>query len=239
MIGAACAVLFRGGPATPLIRQKTGPSMPLAQWSRSQSPERSRTVPDVLTPERDLLNIRPRFFSAGHAGLALALFSSSAAQAQITQLDTVQVTATRSEEKVDSVPASVSVVTDEQMRARGAHDLRSALALVSGVEITPGGDGGPAGSVPAFWGLREFDAFLLVVDGVPYGGAFNPQLTTLSMDNVERIEVLRGAAPVMYGATSSVGVIHVIHYPPGKTPRRASIGIGTRNSASASVSADI
>ena len=42
-------------------------------------------MPDVLTPERDLLNIRPRFFSAGHAGLALALFSSSAAQAQIAR----------------------------------------------------------------------------------------------------------------------------------------------------------
>src|SRR6185295_7496415 len=46
---------------------------------------------------------------------------------------------------------------------------------------------------------------------VPWGGAFNPALPTLDLTNVERIEVLRGAAPVMYGATSFVGVIHVIH----------------------------
>ncbi len=44
---------------------------------------------------------------------------------------------------------------------------------------------------PALWGLREFDAFLLVVDGVPWGGAFNPALTTLDLTNVERIDVLR------------------------------------------------
>jgi len=184
------------------------------------------------------LKIHPASVLGGRAGLLLALFSG-AAQAQITQLDTVQVTATRSPERIDSVPASVSVVTDEQMRAHGAHDLRSALALVAGVEISPGGDGGPAGSVPAFWGLREFDAFLLVIDGVPYGGAFNPQLTTLSLDNVERIELMRGAAPVMYGATSFVGVIQVIHYAPGHAPRHARLSLGSHDSAGAAVSADI
>jgi TonB family protein len=56
----------------------------------------------------------------------------------------------------------------------GARDLRSALSSAIGVEIAPGGDSGPASSVPDFWGLKEFDAFLLVVDGVPWGGAFNP-----------------------------------------------------------------
>ncbi|MCX6943422.1 MAG: MFS transporter, partial [Opitutales bacterium] len=40
---------------------------------------------------------------------------------------------------------------------------------------------GPAGSAPGFWGLREVDAFLLVVDGVPYGGAFNPALASLDL----------------------------------------------------------
>jgi outer membrane receptor protein involved in Fe transport len=184
------------------------------------------------------VNNRRHHLSAGRAGLALALFGG-AAQAQIVELDAVQVTATRSEQKVDAVPASISVVTDEQMHAHGARDLTSALALVAGVEITPGGDGGPAGSVPALWGLREFDAFLLVVDGVPYGGAFNPQLASLSLDNVERIEVLRGAAPVMYGATSFVGVIQVIHYAPGHTRRHANLAAGSHDSAGAALWTDI
>lgn len=143
-----------------------------------------------------------------------------------TELAPLQVTATRLPESVDAIPASVTVVRGAELRARGAFDLRTALALVAGVEAPGGSDAGPAGSVPAFMGLREFDAFLLVVDNVPVGGAFNPQLTTLDLTNVERIEVMRGAAPVVYGATSFVGVIHVIHYAAGAGPAIAAVSAG-------------
>lgn len=102
----------------------------------------------------------------------------------------IQVTATRIPEETGTLPASLTVVTGEDLHRRGARDLTAALALVAGVSIAPGGDSGPAGSVPEFWGLREFDAFLLTVDGVPWGGAFNPALATLDLDDVERIEIL-------------------------------------------------
>jgi len=131
--------------------------------------------------------------------------------------DTVEVTATRIPELIENIPVSITVVTGEQLRARGANDLRSALALVAGVEATSGGDAGPGGSVPALWGLREADAFLLVVDNVPWGGAFNPATPSIDLTGVARIEVLRGAAPVMFGATSFVGVIHVIHDAAGES----------------------
>src|SRR5215212_1308116 len=111
-------------------------------------------------------------------------------------LEDVQVTATRVATPLVETPASVSVVTDDQLVLRGAKDLRSALSGLAGVEISQGGDGGPASSVPSFWGLREFDAYLLVVDGVPWGGALNPAISTLSLRDVERIEILRGPAPV-------------------------------------------
>src|SRR4030095_12279146 len=138
----------------------------------------------------------------------------------------VEVTATRMPESPDDVPASIEVITGQELEDRGATDLRSALALATGVDVAPGGDNGPAASVPEFWGLQEFDAVLLVVDGVPWGGAFNPALTTLDLHDVERIEVLRGAAPVMYGATSFVGVIHVIHNAGGEADRRVSVAGG-------------
>ncbi|HET7843375.1 MAG TPA: TonB-dependent receptor [Xanthomonadales bacterium] len=173
------------------------------------------------------------------AAAILFALAAPSAHAEERKLERIQVTATREAEPVLDIPASVTVITDEDMRARGATDLRSALALVAGVEISPGGDGGPAGSVPAFWGLREFDAFLLVVDGVPYGGAYNPQLTTIDLVNVERIEVMRGAAPVMYGATSFVGVIHVIHYKPGEAPGRARIAYGSFGTIGAQGTASI
>jgi iron complex outermembrane recepter protein len=125
--------------------------------------------------------------------------------------ETVEVTATRLPEDPATVPAAIEVFSGDELRARGVRDLRSALAFATGVEIAPGGDAGPASSVPDFWGLKEFDAFLLVVDGVPWGGTFNPALTTLDLNDLDRIEVLRGPAPVTYGATSFVGVIHVVH----------------------------
>src|SRR5262245_41486904 len=142
----------------------------------------------------------------------------------------VQVTATKVPEDVDPVPAAMTIVSGDDLRARNATTLWDALALVGGISISPGGDNGPAASVPEIWGLREFDAFLLVVDGVPWGGAFNPDLATLSLEGVDRIEVLRGAAPVMYGATSFNGVIQVIHQGAGQgqaTLRAAGGSYGT------------
>ena len=97
--------------------------------------------------------------------------------------------ATRVPEAPHDVPAPIEVLTSEDLRNVGATTLRDALMLAAGVEVAPGGDAGPAGSVPEFWGLREFDAFLLVVDDVPWGGAFNPDLASLSMRDVERVEI--------------------------------------------------
>ena len=139
----------------------------------------------------------------------------------------VEVTAKGLHEEVDTVPAMVTVITGEQLRARAATDLRDALTSVGGVDVAPGGDAGPASSVPEFWGLKELDAFLLVSDDVPLGGAFNPALTAISLDDVDHVEVLRGPAPVMYGATSFVGVLHVVHRPPADGTREASATLGS------------
>ena len=146
------------------------------------------------------------------------------------ELSVITITATRIPEPIDQIPASLSVVTGDELRARDARDMASALSLVSGVEAPAGGDAGPSSAVPSFWGLHEFDAFLLVMDQVPWGGAFNPAITTLNLNNVERIEVLKGAAPVMYGATSFVGVVHVLHYPAGQAADTADLAFGSYGS---------
>lgn len=146
--------------------------------------------------------------------LAFALTVPAGAYAQggkPTPIAPVEVVATRTPEAPHDVPASIEVIPGDQLRARGVASLKDALTLATGISIAPGGDMGPAGIVPEIWGLREFDAFLLVVDGVPWGGAFNPATTTVSLRDVERIEILRGPAPVTFGATSFVGVIHVVH----------------------------
>lgn len=146
-------------------------------------------------------------------------------------LHEIVVTATRIPEPVDQVPADITVVSGSELRQRNAQDMASALSLVPGVEAPAGGDAGPSSAVPSFWGLHEFDAFLLVVDDVPWGGAFNPAITSLNLNDAERIEVLKGAAPVMYGATSFVGVVHLIHFPAGEAADAADLALGSYGSA--------
>jgi iron complex outermembrane receptor protein len=148
----------------------------------------------------------------------------------------VVVTATRLPAPADEIPAFISVVSGSELATRGATDMAAAFRLVPGAEAPPGGDGGPSSAVPSLWGLHEFDAFLLVVDGVPWGGAFNPAITTLNFAGAERIEVLKGAAPVMYGATSFVGVVHVIHYPAGKAADEVDLAYGNYGSVRGSAS---
>lgn len=175
---------------------------------------------------------------ASCAALFLLCFPLFAEEVERRASEAITITATKMEEDVTIVPAAITVIDGDDLRVRNATDLASALGSVGGVSIAPGGDGGPAGSVPEIWGLREFDAFLLVVDGVPWGGAFNPDLPTLDMNNVDRIEVVRGSAPVAFGATSFVGVIHVIHREAG-APGQGRVSAGTYRSGSASVTVPI
>lgn len=156
-----------------------------------------------------------------------------------TVQQSVEVTATRLPEDPAEVPYAIEVFTGDELRARGARDLFSALSLATGVEIAPGGDAGPASAVPEFWGLKEFDAFLLAVDGVPWGGAFNPALTSLNLSDVERVEVLRGPAPVTYGATSFIGVIHVVHASESSPERILTLRGGSFGSGGATFSTPV
>jgi iron complex outermembrane receptor protein len=165
---------------------------------------------------------------AASASAALAL-PNAPADAQ-NKSSAIVVTGTRLPEDPARTPDAITLISGDELRARRVSDLHGALALVAGVEASPGGDAGPASAVPSFWGLHEFDDFLLVVDGIPLGGAFDPAIPDLNLTDVERIEVLRGSAPVVYGATAFVGVIHVIHYPAGQAADQLSVSGGTHDS---------
>jgi outer membrane receptor protein involved in Fe transport len=151
-----------------------------------------------------------------------------------SRIDVVQITATRFGEPVQEVPISMSIVTHDELVARGASDLRTALALVGGAAVAPGGDAGPAGAVPALLGVRESDDFLLLFDGVPAGGAYTPPFETISLNNVERIEVLRGPAPVYYGTTAFAGTINVIHFKAGTAAPELTVSGGSHGSVAVS-----
>src|ERR1039457_2603279 len=197
---------------------------------------------NVATGRKPVLRVTSKRSTNGAAGVgnwvacilvgAFAVVTPAVAE----PIDQIVVTATRIPEPADQIPADISVVSGDELVARGAADMAGALSVVPGVEAPAGGDAGPSSAVPAFWGLHEFDAFLLVVDGVPWGGAFNPGITTLDFNDIERIEVLKGSAPVMYGATSFVGVVHAIHYPAGEAANAADVAYGNYDSIKGSTS---
>lgn len=175
--------------------------------------------------------------------IVVSLAVASAAQGQtrpgdgVSDLDAVQVTADRFAEPVQEVPNSIEVIGGDELQARGVNDLRTALSLLGGVFVAPGGDEGPAAAVPGLLGLREVDDFLLLIDGVPAGGSFIPQFATLNLANVERIEVQRGTAPVLYGTTAFAGTINVIHYSAGAAQRRVNLAYGSFGSFQGDASA--
>ena len=169
-----------------------------------------------------------RCLVAGVAWAALATVAQ--ADDRPDAVEAVVVTATRIPVDEQRLPAMLSRISGDDLTHRGANDLRTTLALVSGAEAPPGGDAGPASAVPSFWGLHEFDAFLLVVDGVPWGGAFNPAISTLDLNNVDRVEVLKGPSPVALGQSAFVGVIQVIHNPAGAANQTLSLAAGEHGS---------
>jgi hypothetical protein len=83
-------------------------------------------------------------------------------------------------------------VKGQDLRDRGATDLRSALRS-SPADIAPGGDGGPAAAVPECGASANSTRSCCWLTACR-GGAFSPDTATLSLQDVERIEILRGAA---------------------------------------------
>jgi vitamin B12 transporter len=158
--------------------------------------------------------IEPQLSMRRHFAIALPLITLPAlARAQGTSRDTaratpVVVTATRTPLAIERVPASVSIVTGERLRAEGITTVADALRQVPGVALAQSASYGTATSLFIRGGESKFTKVL--VDGVPVneaGGAFD--FSTLTTDNVDRIEIVRGPSSVLYGSDAVAGVVQI------------------------------
>src|SRR5262249_10954641 len=84
-----------------------------------------------------------------------------------------------------------------------------ALIDVAGLEAGGGSDNGTRITNIGLWGLTEFDALLVTVDGVPVGGPFNPSLAQLAVDDIERIEIVKGPQGTLHGMSAFAGTVNV------------------------------
>lgn len=140
---------------------------------------------------------------------ALATPAPLAAQARDTaHVAPVVTTATRIPVPAHDVPASVTVVSGAQLRALGITTVADALAGTPSAMVTQSGSTG--GVTSLFLRGGESKYVKVLVDGVPVndpGGAFD--FATLTTDNVDHIEILRGPASVLYGADAVSGVVSI------------------------------
>ncbi|ASK20382.1 TonB-dependent receptor domain-containing protein [Halomonas sp. N3-2A] len=149
------------------------------------------------------------------------MLSQAQAQTNNTELSTLTVTsAAASGYAVDpaNAPASISVITKEELEGRSFRDITEALESVPGVYFDDGPSGkGGTGEIS----IRGMDTkyTLILVDGVPQGsqqayyngygsGAEFGWLPPISA--IERIEVIRGPMSTLYGSDALGGVINVI-----------------------------
>ena len=143
---------------------------------------------------------------------AVLLTASTAATAQeavdTTRLPELVVTPTRLPTPADAVVSSVTVITGDDLRARGVRFVQDALREVPGAAVVQGGSFGGVSSL--FLRGGESDYVKVLIDGVPAnqsGGAFN--WANLTTDNVDRIEILRGPGSVIYGSDAVSGVVQI------------------------------
>lgn len=141
--------------------------------------------------------------------VALLLPAVLVAQQPVTRLGDMQVTATRVPSPVARVPAAITVLDGAELRRRGLVFVTDALRDVPGAMVVQTGSYGAVAGL--FLRGGESDYTKVLVDGVPInnpGGALN--LANLSLDDVERIEVVRGPVSVLHGADAMSGVIQIV-----------------------------
>jgi vitamin B12 transporter len=183
-------------------------------------------------------------FRRAQLALLLAAPSPLAAQepSDTASLPEIVVTATRYPVAVDSVASTVTVLRGDDLRAQGIRFVGDALRQVPGAHVVQGGPLGAATSL--FLRGGESDYVKVLVDGVPVnqpGGFYD--LGSLTTDNVERIEVLRGPASVLYGSDAIAGVVQIVTRNGGEGLRLSAIAEGgsfgtARGEASAAVGGD-
>lgn len=161
---------------------------------------------------------------------AVAVLISGPALAEpATDLRPVTVTATRSEHAQAEAPASVTVITAEEIKAKGATDVLEAIRGTPGITLTGHGLGGR--KTVTIRGAEDRHT-LFLVDGRRITstddviGHSNYQYGWVSMDQVERIEIVRGPMSALYGSEAMGGVINIITKKGGNKWRGAISGRG-------------
>ncbi|MCP3102922.1 TonB-dependent receptor [Myxococcus sp. K15C18031901] len=148
------------------------------------------------------------------------------------------VTASRRAQSSLEAPNATTVITAEDIRLSGATSLPELLRRVPGADVMSLGVGSANVSLRGF-NQRIANKVLVLVDGrTEYQDFLGLTLWSsipIGLDEIERIEVIRGPGSALYGANAMLGVINIITQAPGSGPRaRFNVSGGTGNSVAGS-----
>jgi vitamin B12 transporter len=165
-------------------------------------------------------------------GLAsLALINGAFADETPTyQLNDVVVTATRTPQPLRSLLGDATVISAEQIKNAGQSTLVELLQSQPGVEIVSNGGRGTTSSV--FIRGAESTHTLVLLDGMRVGSATTgtTAFERIPLDQIERIEILRGPASHLYGSEAIGGVIQIFTKSgQGKPKPNFTVGVGSYN----------
>jgi len=153
---------------------------------------------------------------------AICVFSSAVIRAseEIRYLEEEKayfVTLTRKAEPKKDLPTNVSVITEREIEQIGARNAAEAIDYLASIDI---GQYGTLGSQTSAR-IRNSTAnqVQILINGTPLTGVSfgSANLSQIPVDNIERVEIVRGASSVLYGANAVSGVINIITKKP-KSP---------------------
>ena len=108
-------------------------------------------------------------------------------------------------------PGIVSVITAQEIQSIGARDFMDVMRLVPGFDFASDVDFAVGPTIRGNWAMEG--KLLLMVDGVKYNELLYQNLffgNHLPVDQIERVEVIRGPGSAIYGGTAEYGVINII-----------------------------
>jgi vitamin B12 transporter len=135
-----------------------------------------------------------------------------AGEETVATMNEVVVTATRSESGLDKVGgSSITVITAEEIERKKQTTVAEVLKGVAGLHVTASGGMGTKTTV--FTRGMDSRNTLVLLDGIMFNDPSsdrNADLANLTVDNIERIEIVRGPMSVLYGSNATAGVINII-----------------------------
>lgn len=174
---------------------------------------------------------------------ALALPAALTASAQETgdakRIGKVVVTASRAEQDISEVPASMQILEASDIAALPGATVDEKLAAISGANTIRANGIYSFSAVVSLRGMAgDQGRTLVLLDGIPVNTSATGSVNwnRLNLEDIERIEVFKGAASSIYGSNAAGGVINIITAKPLKTGASADASYGTYNTYSAKAS---